>query len=48
MVHKRLQELELRVLERPGPSMDITTFKKDLSRSHYNVDVLLAQVEAVL
>lgn len=46
-VHKRLNAFELRVLERPVPTVDINTFQTELARLCYDVDALLAPTEAV-
>uniref|UniRef100_M1DQ52 Integrase core domain containing protein n=1 Tax=Solanum tuberosum TaxID=4113 RepID=M1DQ52_SOLTU len=46
-IHKRLDAVELRVLERHGPSVDITIFQTELARLRSNVDALLAPNETV-
>uniref|UniRef100_M1E0M3 Integrase core domain containing protein n=1 Tax=Solanum tuberosum TaxID=4113 RepID=M1E0M3_SOLTU len=40
VVHKRLDAFELRVLERPASSVDITTFQTELARLRSDVDVV--------
>uniref|UniRef100_M1DMW6 Integrase core domain containing protein n=1 Tax=Solanum tuberosum TaxID=4113 RepID=M1DMW6_SOLTU len=47
-VHKRLDTFELRVLERPGSTVDITTFQMELYRLRSDVDAFLALAETIL
>ncbi|XP_049371951.1 uncharacterized protein LOC125836840 [Solanum verrucosum] len=47
VVHKRLDAFELRVLERPCPTNDVTTFQMELTRLRSDVDALLSSAETV-
>uniref|UniRef100_M1DKZ4 Integrase core domain containing protein n=1 Tax=Solanum tuberosum TaxID=4113 RepID=M1DKZ4_SOLTU len=48
VVHRRLNIFELRVMERPRPTIEITSFQMEFARLHYDVDALLTPVEAVV
>uniref|UniRef100_M1DEQ1 Integrase core domain containing protein n=1 Tax=Solanum tuberosum TaxID=4113 RepID=M1DEQ1_SOLTU len=41
-VNKRMDAFELRVLKRPGPTIDVTTFQDDLASLRADVAALLA------
>uniref|UniRef100_M1DQA7 Integrase core domain containing protein n=1 Tax=Solanum tuberosum TaxID=4113 RepID=M1DQA7_SOLTU len=41
-VHKRLNPFELRVLERPDPTTDISSFRTELASLRADVDAILA------
>ncbi|WMV58828.1 hypothetical protein MTR67_052213 [Solanum verrucosum] len=47
VVHKRLDAFELRVLERPAPTIDVTTFQTELASLCSDVASLLAPIETV-
>uniref|UniRef100_M1DNG6 Integrase core domain containing protein n=1 Tax=Solanum tuberosum TaxID=4113 RepID=M1DNG6_SOLTU len=47
VVHKRLDAFELRVWERPSPTIDVTTFQTKLARLWADVDALLSPAKVV-
>uniref|UniRef100_M1DTA4 Integrase core domain containing protein n=1 Tax=Solanum tuberosum TaxID=4113 RepID=M1DTA4_SOLTU len=47
VVHGKLDAFELRVLERHAPTIDVTTFQKELVRLFFYVDAHVAPVETV-
>uniref|UniRef100_M1DIH2 Integrase core domain containing protein n=1 Tax=Solanum tuberosum TaxID=4113 RepID=M1DIH2_SOLTU len=44
-IHKRLDAFELRVLERPTPTTDVSAFRTELSSLQTDLDTLLAPPE---
>ncbi|WMV49736.1 hypothetical protein MTR67_043121, partial [Solanum verrucosum] len=46
-IHKPLEAFELRVFERPGPAIDITTLQTEWNSLHNDVDALLAHAKTV-
>lgn len=46
-IHKYLDAFELRILERPAPTIDVTAFETNLARLWANADDLLAPIEEV-
>ncbi|KAK4737437.1 hypothetical protein R3W88_001134 [Solanum pinnatisectum] len=44
-IHSRMDAFELRVLERPAPTVEVSTLKKELEGLHANIVVLLAPPE---
>uniref|UniRef100_M1DKD1 Integrase core domain containing protein n=1 Tax=Solanum tuberosum TaxID=4113 RepID=M1DKD1_SOLTU len=46
-VHKRLDAFQLSVLERPAPTIDVTTFQTELASLRADIDALLSPTETV-
>ncbi|KAK4713527.1 hypothetical protein R3W88_019434 [Solanum pinnatisectum] len=46
VIHKRLDAFELRVLHRPAPTIDVTTFQRELSSLYADIIALLAPTES--